>query len=121
MATNLIPYYEIISGPIIRGKDSGAATPIAAFLMVGICGWSWKANKRLEAYRLWKLEWDSMSGAPAPVKRAKKVKTPKQKAVRPGQERDMVAVMVVLPAKSPTIMDAYNALPAYCERVIREN
>ena len=97
----------------------GAATPIAAFLMVGICGWSWKANKRLEAYRLWKLEWDSMSGTPPPAKRAKKVKAPKQKTGRPAEEHDMVGVLVAIPAKSPTIMDAYNALPRYCERAIR--
>lgn len=97
----------------------GGATPIAVFLMIAICGWSWSANKRLQAYRLWKLEWDSMSAAPAPEKKAKKVKAPKQKAGRAGEERDMVAVMVALPAKSPTIMDAYNALPIYCERTIR--
>lgn len=97
----------------------GAATPIAAFLMVGICGWSWSANKRLQAYRLWKLEWDSMSGTPPPAKRAKKVKRPKQRTGRATEERDMVSVLVALPAKSPTIMDAYNALPRYCERVIR--
>jgi hypothetical protein len=99
----------------------GAATPIAAFLMVCICGWSWSANKRLQAYRLWKLEWDVMSGEPAPAKakRAKKVKAPRQKSARANEERDMVSVLVAMPRRSPTNMAAYNALPRYCERVIR--
>ena len=97
----------------------GSATPIAAFSMLCICGWSWSANRRLQAYRLWKLEWDSMSGMTPPAKRAKKVKPPKQKSARATDERDMVSVMVALPRKSPTIMDAYSALPRYCERAIR--
>jgi hypothetical protein len=99
----------------------GSATPIAAFLMVCICGWSWSANKRLQAYRLWKLEWDSISGTPPPAKRAKKAKSAKRKSRRPAEEPDMVSVLVPLPAKSPTIMDAYNALPRYCERAIRRS
>jgi len=97
----------------------GAATPIAVFLMIAICGGSWSANKRLQAYRLWKLEWDSMSGEPAPSKRAKKVKVQKRKSGRAAEERDLVSVLVAPPAKSPTIMDAYKALPRYCERTIR--
>jgi hypothetical protein len=97
----------------------GSATPIAAFSMLCLCGWSWSANRRLHTYRLWKLEWDSMSGTPPPAKRPRKVKPPKQKSARATEERDMVSVMVALPRKSPTIMDAYSALPRYCERVIR--
>lgn len=107
---------------VVIAAIGGSATPFAAFCMLALCGWVYAANRRLETYRLWKLEWDAMSGNAKPAKRTRKpFRLPKVKlaASKPAPERDLVSVMVPLPGRSPTIMDAYNALPRYCERVIR--
>ena len=109
---------------VVMAAIGGSATSFAAFTMLAICGWSWFANRRLQTYRLWKMEWDAMSGNPKPAKPARKtLGLPKVRLTssKHQPEPDLVSVMVPLPKQSSTIMDAYNALPPYCERAIRGN
>ncbi|OXE36095.1 MAG: hypothetical protein CGW95_09790 [Phenylobacterium zucineum] len=107
---------------VVLAAIGGSATPIAAFSMLALCGWAWSSNRRVETYRLWKREWDAMSGKVKPAKAPRKpFRFPKMKGApaKPAADRDLVSVMVPMPRRSPTIMDAYNVLPRYCERVIR--